>query len=185
MSNAQYLSSADTYGEYKHAALFGRLTYNWDNKYVINISGRRDGSSRFGSGKQYGNFGAVGAAWLLSEEPWFRKFRFISFAKLRGSYGTTGSDAIGDYGYLTRWSSNGVIPYNGISGLIPTQHANPDFQWQVSKGLEGSIELGFCEVDLELPGRNAPDGIGKNRSHRKDKENLHSQNGLRSAKVPG
>src|SRR4029077_12173798 len=107
---------------------------------------RRDGSSRFGSGKQYGNFGAIGAAWIFSDERWFKKLLpFISFAKLRGSYGTTGSDAVGDYQYLTRWTSNGTVPYNGISALIPEQHANPDFQWEVNKKLEGAVDLRFLK----------------------------------------
>jgi len=153
ISNAPTIYGTDAYGEYKYAAAFGKLSYGWDSKYILTLSGRRDGSSRFGSGRQYGNFGAVGAAWILSAEPWFknkRSLNFISFAKLRGSYGTTGSDAVGDYGYLTRWSSNGVVPYNGIPGLIPTQHANPDFQWQVNKELEGAIDLRFIRDRIHL-----------------------------------
>lgn len=149
MSNAQTIYGTDSYAEYKYAAVYGRLDYGWDKKYILELSGRRDGSSRFGSGRQYGNFGSVGVGWILSAESWFRKFlRVISFAKLRGSYGTTGNDAAGDYKYLTRWT--GTIPYNGNPGLIPTQHANPYFQWQVNKKLEGAIDVAFIKDRIHL-----------------------------------
>ncbi|HVW94366.1 MAG TPA: SusC/RagA family TonB-linked outer membrane protein [Mucilaginibacter sp.] len=129
-------------GEYKYAALFSRLSYNLGNKYLLNITTRRDGSSRFGSGNQYGNFGSLGAAWILSEENWFKKqLSFISFAKLKGSYGLTGSDAIGDYGYLTRLSTG--IPYDGTVPLLPTQHANPNFHWSTTKKLEAGFDFGI------------------------------------------
>ncbi len=68
ISNASNIFSYNNYGEYKYAALFGRITYNWGNKYILNLNARRDGSSRFGVGKQYGNFGSVAAAWIFSEE---------------------------------------------------------------------------------------------------------------------
>src|SRR5690606_37515188 len=86
---------------YRYNGLFGRLGYNWDKKYYINLTGRRDGSSRFGPNKRFSNFWAVGTAWIFTEEPFFENITpFISFGKLRASYGTTGSDQIGDYQYL-------------------------------------------------------------------------------------
>lgn len=151
ISNASVQLSADFQGKYRYAAIFGRVTYNWDNKYILNFNVRRDGSSRFGSGKQFGNFGSVGAAWNFTEENWFKhNFNFLSFGKLRGSYGLTGSDAVGDYQYLTQWTSSRTLPYNGISTLSPTLHANPNFQWQVNKKLEGAIDLGFLKDRLNI-----------------------------------
>lgn len=82
-------------------SIFARLGYNWKHKYFINLTGRRDGSSRFGPEKHFANFGAIGGAWILSEEKFLKnKLPSLSFAKIRGSYGITGSDQIGDYGYL-------------------------------------------------------------------------------------
>src|SRR5260221_7367279 len=125
--------SSENFGQYRYAALFGRLNYNLSNKYIINISVRRDGSSRFGADKQYGSFGSLGVAWIFSEENWIKKFiPVLSFGKIRGSYGTTGSDGVGDYQYLTRFSSASQQPYNGTTSLVPTQHANPNFQWQLN-----------------------------------------------------
>ncbi|MDO6433879.1 SusC/RagA family TonB-linked outer membrane protein [Flavitalea sp. BT771] len=153
IANAQTQRANDLFGEYKYAAAFGRVTYNLKNKYILNFNGRRDGSSRFGEGNQYGNFGSVGAAWIFSEENWLKKgLPFISFGKLRGSYGTTGSDAVGDYQYLTRWSANVTsgIPYNGSQPLFPTQHANPNYRWQVNKKLEAALNLGFLKDRINL-----------------------------------
>ncbi len=151
LSSAPNIYATDNLGNYQYAAIFGRLTYNIENKYILNINARRDGSSRFGNGKQFGNFGSIGMAWIFSEESWFKNnLQFLSYGKLRSNYGTTGSDAIGDYQYLTRWSSNGTQPYNNIPSIIPTQHANPDFHWQVNKKLEMALDLAILKDRIYL-----------------------------------
>ncbi|WP_348800144.1 SusC/RagA family TonB-linked outer membrane protein [Flavobacterium adhaerens] len=128
---------------YKYQAFFGRINWNWDTKYIINITGRRDGSSRFGPGRQFANFGAVGAAWLFSNEKIIKdKLPFVSFGKLRTSYGTTGNDQIGDYQYLDTYATSGNT-YQGIGGLQPTRLFNPDFGWETNKKLEVALETGF------------------------------------------
>ncbi|MFB9080220.1 SusC/RagA family TonB-linked outer membrane protein [Flavobacterium procerum] len=127
---------------YKYQAFFGRINYNWKDRYIINLTARRDGSSRFGPGNQFASFGAVGAAWLLSEESFLKNSPFISFAKLRGSYGTTGSDQIGDYQFLDTYTSSGVN-YQNIIGLQPSRLFNPNFGWEINKKLEAAVELGF------------------------------------------
>jgi len=148
---APKVTSRENYGEYKYSAVFGRITYNWDNKYIVNLNARRDGSSRFGPNKQFGNFGSVGVAWVFSEEPWVKDhLTVLSFGKLRASYGTTGSDAIGDYQYLSRYSSNNGQPYNGISVLVPTQASNTEFQWQVNKKLEAAVNLGLFKDQINV-----------------------------------
>jgi TonB-linked SusC/RagA family outer membrane protein len=152
ISNAVEDFASDNYGEYRYAALFGRITYNWENEYILNFNARRDGSSRFGPGSQFGNFGSVGAAWIFTQENVIKdRFPFISFGKLRGSYGTTGSDAVGDYEYLTRWGSGEAgNPYDSIQALAPLQAANPNYHWQVNKKLEGSIDLGFLKDAINV-----------------------------------
>jgi hypothetical protein len=76
--------------------------------------------------------------------------KFISFGKLRGSYGTTGSDAVGEYGYLSRWTSGRTLPYGGVQPIYPTQHADPNYHWQVNKKLEGALDLGFIRDRIHL-----------------------------------
>jgi TonB-linked SusC/RagA family outer membrane protein len=145
-------SKAEFYGrgEYKYAGVFARLNYNWENKYIVNLNSRRDGSSRFGPGKQYGNFGSAGLAWIFSEENWFKKYlSFLSFGKLRASYGVTGSDNIGDYQYLTQWSF-GLFNYNNVLPLIPQGHTDSVFHWQTVKKTEIAIDLGFLKDRITL-----------------------------------
>ena len=153
VSNAPVKNASDFYARYKYAAVFSRINFNWMDKYILNLSARRDGSSRFGPGKQFGNFGSAGVAWILSREGWFENLLGVfSVAKLRASYGTTGNDQIGDYQYLTRWGQTGVVPYLGVSSYIPTQHANPDYQWEVNKKLEVAVDLSFLKdrINFEL-----------------------------------
>lgn len=134
--------------QYNYNALFGRINYNWDGKYIVNFTGRRDGSSRFGPGKQFANFGAIGAAWIFSEEK-FLDLPFLSHGKLRASFGATGSDQIGDYGYVTLWNPTSY-PYGGITGLIPGNLSNRNYAWEVNRKAEAGLELGFLEDRLRI-----------------------------------
>lgn len=129
---------------YRYTSVFGRATYNWDEKYILNASFRRDGSTRFGPGKRFGNFGAIGAAWVFSNESFMREVSFLSFGKLRGSYGLTGNDQIGDYAYLDSWVS-GSYPYDGVSGISPARLPNGNYRWEENRKLELAVELGFLK----------------------------------------
>ncbi|SNZ01721.1 SusC/RagA family TonB-linked outer membrane protein [Flagellimonas pacifica] len=133
---------SDVDGEYKYGAVFGRINLKLLDRYILNLTGRRDGSSRFGPGKQFGNFGAVGLAWIFSEEPIFGEESLLSFGKLRASYGTTGSDNIGDYRFLDTYSVSGD-EYDGTTILEPTGIFNPQFGWESNRKLEAALELGF------------------------------------------
>lgn len=132
----------DTDSKYKYHAVFGRLNLKLSDKYILNLTGRRDGSSRFGAGKQFGDFGAIGIAWLFSEETIFRTNSFLSFGKLRTSLGSTGSDNIGDYKFLNTYNISG-FDYNGITILQPSGIFNPLFGWESNEKLEAALELGF------------------------------------------
>lgn len=147
----------DNKGYYKYAGVFGRLSYNLQNKYVVTLNGRRDGSSRFGPGNQFGNFGSLGAAWILSQENWIKSWlpSQISFLKLRSSFGITGTDAIGDYQYLTQWAKNPglakTLPdYNGVPPLVSLLAVNQNYRWQVTKKLEFGLSIGLLEDRINL-----------------------------------
>ena len=147
IGSASSILSNDYNGEFRYFGGFGRISYNWEDKYILNLNVRRDGSSRFGPGKQFGNFGSVGVAWIASEEDWLKKIlpSAISFVKLRGSYGTTGSDGVPNYSYLSQYVTYNSLPYNGQSSLTPLINPNPDFRWQSNKKLEGALNLGFVK----------------------------------------
>ena len=127
----------------KFASAFGRINYNWRDKYIMNISARRDGSSNFGDNNKYGNFGAVGAAWVFSEERFIKeRIDWLSYGKLRGSYGSTGSDAASAYSYLSTYTILGAT-YGGDAAATPSRIANPNYQWEVTRKLEAALELGL------------------------------------------
>lgn len=128
---------------YKYNAIFARIGYSYDNKYLLNITGRRDGSSRFGAGKQFGNFGAIGAAWVFSKENFIKEtMPFLSYGKIRTSYGITGNDQLGNYQFLSTYTSS-TTTYQGTAGLSPTRHSNSDYGWENVKKWELALETGF------------------------------------------
>jgi len=132
------------YAKYRYDAAFGRVSYNWDGKYLVNISGRHDGSSRFGSKNKFGNFGAVGLGWIFTEEKFMKNLSFINYGKIRVSTGVTGNDRIGDYQYIAQWyPTSSAIAYQGATGLYPLNLENPAFGWERNKKNEAGLELGF------------------------------------------
>ncbi len=145
ISAAATVNYSDSFFQYKYQAFFGRINYNWRDRYILNLTGRRDGSSRFGPGRQFGNFGAIGAAWIFSNEEFLSKAgRFLSYGKLRGSYGITGTDQIGNYQFMDSWSSS-TYSYQGSPGIYPTRLANDDYSWEKNKKAEIGLELGFLK----------------------------------------
>lgn len=129
--------------EYKYTAVFGRLNYSFLDRYLFNITGRRDGSSRFGPNRRFHNFGAIGVGWILSEEAFLKNgVPFVSFAKLRGSYGTTGNDQIGNYRFMSLYGiGNQGIPYQGGSISMPMQLPNPNLEWEETRKLQLGVDL--------------------------------------------
>ena len=136
--------------EYRYAAFFGRLNYQYLNKYIINLTGRRDGSSRFGPNKKFANFAAVGGAWLFKKEKFAENLEWLSFGKLRGSYGTAGSDNIGDYQYLDTYTVSSSYIYNSVTGLIPSGLYNGNYSWEKTKKLEVALELGLFKDHINI-----------------------------------
>ena len=130
----------------KLIAFFGRLNYDYDKKYFLMASLRHEGSSRFGYGKQWGNFPGVSAAWLISDEKFMRmQSSWLNELKLRADYGVTGNQNFADYQALETYSSYDYTLYNGAVyyGLGPSTNANPYLQWETSN----SFNLG---VDFDL-----------------------------------
>ncbi len=135
---------SSNYNQYKYNAIFGRINYNFKSRYILNLTGRKDASSRFGPDKKFGNFGAIGAAWIFSNENFLNEKSFLSFGKLRASYGSIGNDRIPDYEYLSTYKSTNR-PYDGAGGLVPTRLANSNFSWETIRKFEVSLDLGFLK----------------------------------------
>ena len=144
-AGTQSLSSTSNDSKYRYEAAFGRINYNWNEEFLIDLTGRRDGSSRFGPGNQFANFWAVGLGWIFTKLTGIQsKLPWLSFGKLRASYGTTGNDQIGDYQYLDSYTSTDY-PYQGSGGLYPVRLFNPNYEWEINHKLEFGMELGFIK----------------------------------------
>ncbi|WP_420153768.1 SusC/RagA family TonB-linked outer membrane protein, partial [Siphonobacter sp.] len=151
LGGAGTVTGSSSYSLYKYTAAFGRINYSWDNKYILDATFRRDGSSRFGPNNRFGNFGALGAAWLVTSEDFMKTLPWVSFLKLRGSYGLTGNDQIPNYLYLPTFSVTGSgSTYMGTATMVNFNIANPNLHWETMKKLEAAIELGFLKDRILL-----------------------------------
>jgi TonB-linked SusC/RagA family outer membrane protein len=133
---------------YKYSALFARMNYNWRDRYILNATARRDGSSRFGAKNQFANFGSIGAAWLFSNEDLIRSgFKWLSFGKLSASYGTTGNDQIRNYAFMGIYNPTDGLgrPYQGQASLNAANLSNPYLQWESTRKLNFALDLGFWD----------------------------------------
>ncbi len=126
-------------------ALFGRFNYDYEDRYIVGASIRRDGSSRFGMDSKWGLFPAVTLGWRLSNEPILQRVRAINDLKLRIGWGVTGSQEIGNLRSLAIFGSSGsaVIGERVISGVAPTNFANPQLKWEETRQLNVGVDFGL------------------------------------------
>jgi TonB-dependent starch-binding outer membrane protein SusC len=131
---------------YKYFGFFGRINYNFSDKYILSLNARRDGTSRFGPENRFHTFGSIGGVWIFSKENFFKDISLISFGKIRGSYGTTGSDQIGNYSYLDNYIPyNTGVSYQGINSISSEKLNNPYLQWEETRKFQFGIELGLLK----------------------------------------
>ncbi len=144
-SAASITNGTSSIEEFSFLSYFGRLNYDFRNKYLLTLSGRMDGSSRFGQNDQFGFFPAASVGWVLTEEGFLKENGLLSFLKLRASYGKTGNAAIGNYAHLGLFNGRS---YNEQSGLAPQQIPNPDLQWEKTTQTDLGIDFGFWDNRL-------------------------------------
>ncbi|HMQ00491.1 MAG TPA: SusC/RagA family TonB-linked outer membrane protein, partial [Cyclobacteriaceae bacterium] len=119
---------------------FARANYKFRDRYLFSVSGRVDGSSKFGPNSKYGFFPAASAGWIISEEAFLSENKALSFLKFRASYGLTGNAGIPNYTYLAQY---GGVAYGGEPGLAPNQIPNPDLRWEKTAQFDIGIDFGF------------------------------------------
>lgn len=158
-SSSDYVASAyGTEGNmgdnwHKLSSLFGRVNYNYKERYMLTAILRRDGSNRFGDDKKFGLFPGASLGWNLSEEMFWPENDIVNFMKLKGGFGVTGNDGIREYGYLSLVpvGFNYTIGNNVINGYAPASLDNPGLAWettnQINAGLETTL---FGGVDLSF-----------------------------------
>ncbi len=134
--------------DYSFNSLFGRLNYAYDEKYLASVSVRRDGSSRFGSGNRFGVFWAVSAGWNFSEESFLANASWLELGKIRASYGITGSDNIGNFGFFGAFSGGGN--YLDRPAFLPSQIENSELKWEETSSLDIGLELSLFQSRINL-----------------------------------
>lgn len=139
-STANITFGTATTTKYSLVGYFARANYVFDNKYLLTLSGRVDGSSRFGEDSQYGFFPAASAGWILSNESFMEDIEQLSYLKLKTSYGLTGNTPTANFGSRFLF---GAGSYSGNSALVPTQVPNPDLKWESTRQFNIGLEFGL------------------------------------------
>lgn len=127
---------------------FGRLTYDFQKKYLFSATFREDASSRFVKGKQWGFFPGLSAGWIISDEAFMQEIKNLDNLKLRVSYGQTGNNAIGLYDAYGKYSTN--ARYDGNAGIIASTMPNMDLTWETSTQLDLGFDLSLFNNRLTL-----------------------------------
>ena len=158
-SMSSYMSMSKLIG------LFGRVTYNFDDRYLLMASLRVDGSTKFGKDHKWGYFPGISAGWRLNNEEFLKGVKWLNNLKLRAGFGITGIDISSPYQSLASIDYSGNYMYNGewIQPIVPTRNDNPDLRWE--KKYEYNLGLDFAVLDERLSGsidvyrRDTKDGL--------------------------
>lgn len=130
------------------ASIFAKVSYNYKNKYLLSVSVRRDGSSRFGQNHKWAYFPGASVGWVASEEKFLKGNNTLSFLKLRASIGQTGNNAAGLYTAQGIYSA--TYKYNGEAGIVSTDMPNPNLTWETTTQSDFGIDAGFFKDRLYL-----------------------------------
>ena len=143
------------YTQHRLSSLFGRISYNYDEKYMVQATIRRDGSSRFGQNNKYGTFPSFSVGWNVMNEAFMAQTRdWLTNMKLRASWGKNGNDNIGDHAYTTMTATGGSSNYyfgqtaSMNYGSKANRLANEDLKWEESEQTDLGIDLGFWNNQL-------------------------------------
>lgn len=150
------------HSDYAAASVFGRINYAYDNRYLLEVNLRYDGSSRFSSRARWGLFPSVSAGWRISQEPWMKNSG-IDNLKIRASWGRLGNNSIGNYDYLSTYSTGIYYPFGSsqMAGILPTL-SNELLEWETTTSYNAGVELGVFNNRLTFEGdlyKRVTDGI--------------------------
>ncbi len=133
--------------QWSMASLISRVNYDFNAKYFVTATFRRDGSSRFGANSQWGNFPSAAIGWRVSQEGFMGNVKAISDLKLRASYGVVGNDQIGNYGAIGQVGPRTAVLGTGdgrqVSGLSQDNLGNPFLTWEQSKSFDFGMDVGL------------------------------------------
>ncbi|MBD0835379.1 TonB-dependent receptor [Aestuariibaculum suncheonense] len=136
----------DAYDRYTLRGVFGRLSYNYKEKYLVSFNGRNDASSKFPDGYRSGFFPSVSSGWVISNEPFFSPIKnTLTFFKIRGSFGSLGNQNIGNYGFLATMNpieANWIHNTQQPTSLSTPSLVRANYTWENVETLNGGIDFG-------------------------------------------
>lgn len=145
------LKAATDRNAYTNASFFGRVSYNFQEKYLLSGSLRYDGSSRFGFNSKWGLFPSFSAGWKVNEESFMKSLDWLSLLKIRVSWGMAGNDRIGDYAYMSLLGIDKFTWGNSIiSGIAPNNIGNEDLKWETTKTLDFGFDFSAFNNRVQL-----------------------------------
>lgn len=154
INNAEKTSAASFESEHVLASYIGRMNYDFDDKYLISVTTRRDGSSRLSSNDRWGWFPSVSGGWRIDREKFFPVAKsIINLLKVRGSYGVLGNENIGDYQYMDVMSRGNYTYSFGnskVTGSAISNYVNTAIRWEKKKTVDGGLDLGMFNNQLEF-----------------------------------
>lgn len=141
LRNAVVMNDIDSYKyTYSVVSLISRVNLSWDNKYYLMAGYRKDGTSRFHPDNRWGDFWALGGAWVISDEPFMPKWGFLNMLKLKASIGSQGNDNLG--GYLPYLNLYSIVNSDGSVGLrSQATLANPNLTWEKNTAYNAGVEF--------------------------------------------
>lgn len=140
-------------GEDASMSFMGRVNYTYKGKYLLNLTYRRDGTSKFSPDKQWGNFGSVGAGWVITDEPFMQDISWLDFLKLKASWGTVGNGlSIGNYlSYPALNNANvGIFGQNVYPSVQAAYIPDPNLHWETVEGKDAGIEMRMFDHRLSV-----------------------------------
>jgi len=129
-------------------SLFAGFNYDYQNKYLVGGTIRRDGSSRFGANNKFGYFPSATLGWRVSNEDFLQDNSIISNLLIRTSYGITGNERIGDYDFTGAFLPGAI--YNGVNGVFPTRLGNPDLSWESTTSTNLGFDVGLFDNKIDF-----------------------------------
>lgn len=139
--------------EYKLQSFFGRMTYDFADRYLFEFNIRHDGSSRMPKNNRYGTFPSMSAGWVFSNEMFMSDQNIISFGKLRVSWGKLGNQEIGNYAYTATLGASGNYFFNQDAdkqaGMVQTSVPNEEIKWETTRSTNIGIDLGFLDNKVQ------------------------------------
>ncbi|MBN8824887.1 MULTISPECIES: TonB-dependent receptor [unclassified Spirosoma] len=152
LSQASIVTISSNKQSWRLDSYTGRINYNYKSKYLLTLTGRVDGSSRFGANNKYGFFPSVAGAWRVSEEKFMQGQQVVSDLKLRASFGITGNADIPLYNSLSRLNSVGNYNFNNTRniGILAANIANPDLRWEKSAQTDLGVDIGLLNNRVQL-----------------------------------